>query len=99
MAGGLPVFGICPTSRSECSLRLAVDAWAAFRVDVEKACRAALASQMPKAKIIVDPFGTESYGVAIARGVPKGGKTVREIVCVYDKKTQRPEVTGELPLR
>lgn len=71
------------------------DAWQAFRDDVRKACETAVAGRLRKPVVSVDPFGSESYGVAIARGDSTDAKAPRAIVCVYDKRAKRLETSGE----
>lgn len=71
-------------------------AWKAFAVDVETKCRAAIGKILKSPKIEVDPFGSESYGVAIGRGMVIGGDSRRAIVCIYDKKSKSVEISGEL---
>ena len=71
-------------------------AWKAFAADVETKCRAAIGKILNSPKIEVDPFGSESYGVAIGRGVVIGGDSRRAIVCIYDKKSKSVEISGEL---
>ncbi len=70
--------------------------WKAFAADVETKCRAAMAKVLKSPKIEVDPFGSESYGVAIGRGMVIGGASRRAIVCIYDKKSKSVEISGEL---
>jgi hypothetical protein len=71
------------------------DAWKAFRENVRNACGKAVAGRLKDAKIDVDPFGSESYGVAIARGVSTDAKAPRAIVCIYDKRSKAAEASGE----
>jgi hypothetical protein len=73
------------------------DAWKEFRANVQKGCEAAVGDRLVKPAYTVDPFGTESYGVAIARGPSKFDKSPHVIVCVFDKKTLKTEATEELP--
>jgi hypothetical protein len=73
------------------------DAWKEFRADVLKGCEAAVGDSLVKPTYTVDPFGTETYGVALARGPSKYDKASHVIVCVFDKKTKKTEATQELP--
>ena len=73
------------------------DAWAAFRADVETACLKAAEPLFQSAAAIVDPFGSESYGLALIKGKAKGAETEISAICVYDKKTKAAEIGGELP--
>ena len=60
--------------------------------DVERACLA-LAVSLDKPKVFVNPFGTESYGVAMLIGAEKGGGD-ETYACVYEKRTKRAELSG-----
>lgn len=66
------------------------DAWAQFAAEVETACLAATADMLADATAVVDPFGSQSYGLAIVSG------EAASIVCVFDKQTKAVEVGGEL---
>ena len=73
------------------------DAWKAFGKDVEKACKTATNSSIKNAKVTVDPFGSESYGLAIVHGQSvHNKKTKLNIICVYDKKNKTVEIGSEL---
>ena len=74
------------------------DAWEAFRQDVTKACIAATKGQIKKPKLTVDPFGSDSYGLALVQGQSAHSKEVLSIICVYDKKSKKTEISGELTL-
>jgi hypothetical protein len=67
------------------------EAWEEFRIDVERACLA-LAVSLDRPKVIVNPFGTESYGVAMLIGDEKGGGET--YACVYEKRTKRAELSA-----
>lgn len=72
------------------------DAWAEFAAKVETKCLTAAAGMLEKPVIAVDPFGTESYGVAVLTGKPKGAKGSVSYLCVMDKKTETAEIGSEL---
>ena len=74
------------------------DAWEQFRADVEAACLKAAEPMVETAKATVDPFGSESYGLALVNGKAKGAEADVSLICVYDKKTKTVEVGGELPV-
>ena len=73
------------------------DVWAAFRADVEAACLKAAEPLFQSATAVVDPFGSESCGLALVKGKAKGAETEISAICVYDKKTRAVEIGGELP--
>ena len=58
---------------------------------MERACLA-LAVSLDQPKVFVNPFGTESYGVAMLIGAEKGGGET--YACVYEKRTKRAELSG-----
>lgn len=61
------------------------DAWDEFRANVAESCRSAL-NLDPDAEILVEAFGSESFGFAVAEG-EEG-----PMVCVYDKQTGATEI-------
>jgi hypothetical protein len=73
------------------------DAWDTFRQDVTTKCTALAEGLIEQPKVVVDPFGTESYGVAILSGKAAGADATVSAICVYDKKSQTAEIGGELP--
>ncbi len=74
-------------------------AWLEFRASVQKSCEKAVAGRLDQVTVEVDPFGSESYGVALARGVSRDAKAPRVIVCIYDKRSKRAEASGEFTPR
>ena len=78
------------------------DAWAEFRQDVEAKCLQAAKGDSglftADARATVDPFGSESFGLALIEGPARGAEdlTIRAI-CVYDKQGRTVEMGGELP--
>lgn len=73
------------------------DAWEAFRKDVADKCLAAAKDLFAAPAATVDPFGSQSYGLALIHGKAKGADADIAAICVYDKKTQQVEIGGELP--
>jgi hypothetical protein len=73
------------------------DAWDAFRQEVAAACIAAAARLIENAAADVDPFGSESYGLALVHGKAKGSDSEIRAICVFDKKTKAVELGGGLP--
>ena len=64
------------------------DAWNEFRAEVRSACLAAGQAQgMANPTIVVHPFGTQSYGIAVLR---QGDERK---ICVFDKQTKAVELT------
>lgn len=69
------------------------EAWEEFRRDVERQCTALADAQgIRGAAVSVDPYGTESYGVAIIIG--GDGQRQNLYVCVYDKRSQQAELSS-----
>ena len=73
--GSFVVLAACATASSP-------DAWEAFRQQVNDACIAAAGFDAPEVR--VDPFGTESYGLASVTGLAEDG-TERTVICVVRK--------------
>lgn len=72
------------------------DAWDDFAKDVAAKCTTLAEGRIEKPQVVVDPFGTESYGVAILTGKAFGAEAVVSSICVYDKKAKTAEIGGEL---
>jgi hypothetical protein len=73
------------------------DAWEAFRDEVKAACLEAAKPLFEAAVADVDPFGSESYGLALVHGKAKGADAEIRAICVFDKKSKKAEIGGELP--
>ena len=73
------------------------DAWEAFREEVKAACLKAAKPLFETAAADIDPFGSESYGLALVHGKAKGADTEIKAICVFDKKSKKVEIGGELP--
>ncbi len=74
------------------------DAWAEFRQDVETKCLEAARPMFETAGATVDPFGSESYGLALIEGKAVGADAQIASICVYDKREKTVEIGGELAL-
>ncbi|WP_117190588.1 hypothetical protein [Rhizobium terrae] len=72
------------------------DAWSGFRAEVSKACIAAAKGLIQNGKALVDPFGSENYGLAVVSGRAAGAKATVSTICVFDKKTKKAEIGGEI---
>lgn len=76
------------------------DAWTAFRANVTTACTAQARKLYANPLVVVDPFGSESYGVALVYArtpLPRNStpdNSLTTVVCVYDKKTHKAELSG-----
>lgn len=71
------------------------DAWAILAAEVEESCLDATKDVFSDAKAVVDPFGSESFGLAVVSGTTSGG-TSASIICVFDKQSKVVEIGGEL---
>ena len=72
------------------------DAWEGFAVQVAAACQALAVERLEAPAVVVDPFGSENYGLALVHGKPKGGDGRVTYICVFDKKTRIVELGSEL---
>lgn len=74
-------------------------AWEEFRATVEETCQNAAEGLLEAPEIVVDPFGSESYGIAVLTGRDVGGDgDLLNVVCVVDKTTGAAELSGSLNL-
>ncbi len=72
------------------------DAWATFQKDVSKACITAAKGLIEKGRAVVDPYGSEHYGLAVVSGKAVGAKARISTICVYDKAKKMAEIGGEI---
>ena len=93
----LAAIALALISLSSPTLASSSDAWDALAKDVAAKCTVLAEGRIEQPKVVVDPFGTESYGVAILTGKAVGADAVVSSICVYDKKNQTAEIGGELP--
>lgn len=72
------------------------EAWEEFGDDVRAASEVLVEDIILKPEIYVDPFGSESYGMAVIHGFDRS--TLAEVVyiAVYDKATGGIEISGEI---
>ncbi|WP_103174153.1 hypothetical protein [Paracoccus sp. SY] len=73
------------------------DAWSDFATEVESACLAATKGSISEGSAVVDPFGSESYGLAIVSGVTPDDAAV-SMICIVDKESRAVEIGGELEI-
>ncbi|MGE6743399.1 hypothetical protein ACQKGC_24300 [Allorhizobium pseudoryzae] len=71
------------------------DAWAEFGKAVSTACVKAAAGQIEKPRAVVDPYGSDHFGLALVTGKAKGAKQTISLICVYDKQTKTVELGSE----
>ncbi|MCF6370381.1 hypothetical protein [Rhizobium halophilum] len=72
------------------------DAWAQFARTVEEKCLAAAADMIEAPRAVVDPFGSERFGLAILTGKAKGADATISHICVMDKQSETVELGSEL---
>jgi hypothetical protein len=83
-------------SGCQAGLTATPEAWQAFRAEVASACVLAAGDELVNPVVTVDPFGSDSYGLAVLCGpAAHDGKIVYRI-CVLDKRTRHVELGGEL---
>ena len=74
------------------------DAWEDFRAAVEAGCLQASAGVLDDPVAVVDPFGSQHYGLAVLTGNEAGTKVAKSVICVYDKQDLTAEIGGPLDL-
>lgn len=72
-------------------------AWEDFAKNVSAKCLKAAEGSIEKPSIVVDPFGTQSYGVAILNGKAAGADATVSYLCVYDKQDKTAQIGSEIP--
>jgi hypothetical protein len=72
------------------------DAWKEFARTVEQKCLAAVAETIEAPQAVVDPFGSERFGLAVITGKAKGADANVSHICVMDKQSETVELGGEL---
>ena len=72
------------------------DAWVEFQMQVSVQCLKAVGKKVQKAAIIIDPYGSDSFGIAIISGASPGAATKIGYVCIYNKQTKKTEIGTEL---
>ena len=65
-------------------------AWEEFRAKVEESCAALVGDD---AQIDVNPFGSESYGVAMVTTL-QADATQEQMVCIFDKQSGVAEISA-----
>ncbi len=68
------------------------EAWEDFRKDVREKMDKAVKQKFGSYGLIVEPDGTESYGVAIATGTSVQDKKPLTVIGIYNKKTKKLEI-------
>lgn len=71
------------------------DAWEEFRLNVKTSCEMEIKKSVDIDTLKIDPYGTESFGVAIATGKSKETKENVSAVCIFDKVSEKVQVTSE----
>jgi hypothetical protein len=75
---------------------------ATLKSDVSKACTTLSKSRFADPIVLVDAFGSASYGIAQIYGRPQSPKGLAQLpglstaICVFDKKTKKAELSGEI---
>lgn len=72
------------------------DAWAEFREKIHTACLS-LVQEEGTVSIEVNPFGTESYGVALITVASASGE--ERMACVYDKAAESAELSAPFDVK
>lgn len=72
------------------------EAWGKFQTDVSRACITAAKGLIEKGKTVVDPYGSDHYGLAVVTGKAIGAKAKISTICVYDKQKKTAEIGGEI---
>lgn len=74
------------------------DAWDQFRAEIRTQALAAVSDALADPVVVVDTYGSDSYGAAFVIGRDKQDDTTRIFFYVYDKKSKKGELTNGLAL-
>ena len=72
------------------------DAWVEFGKQVSAQCLKAVGKTVQKPAILIDPYGSDSFGIAIISGTSPGSDTKIGYVCIYNKQSKKTELGSEL---
>ncbi len=89
-------FSFLSISFSAPSFAASDEAWKAFQDEVRNACLEAAGESLDGAKALVDPFGSETFGLALVGGKSKWSDDRLGMICVFNKQTKTVELSGEL---
>jgi hypothetical protein len=67
-----------------------------FASEVEQKCTDVAGGDFRRPQVVVDPSGTQSYGVAIIMGRSKELRGRAAVICVVDRKTGKVELGSPL---
>jgi hypothetical protein len=90
----LPLAALITTTPA---LAASEEAWLAFRQDVSDKCLALATQAMSEVEIRVDPFGTETHGVALITGLEDGASAPTSRICIMSKVGGLAELGNPLP--
>ena len=71
------------------------EAWIELAANVKKNCLAKVTKLDSPPEIIIDPYGSESFGLAVITGKSYGQNV--SYICTMDKRTLETEIGTELP--
>lgn len=71
------------------------DAWEEFRYNVSTACTIIAKETLSDIQLNVDPFGSESQGIAVVFGESHQTKAPMIYVCLYDKRSRQASLFAE----
>ena len=70
-------------------------AWDEFRAGIRAKCVAAAKRHLTRGiHVRVDPFGSESYGLALVTGYERHSTTPSQYLCVVGKRSGKAEIGG-----
>jgi hypothetical protein len=68
----------------------------AVKAEISDRCLAATKAIFRKPRIVVDPAGSQRFGLAILFGKSQASDERASLICVYDKQTKTVELGGEI---
>ncbi|MCW8327214.1 hypothetical protein MD588_00170 [Photobacterium sp. SDRW27] len=72
------------------------DAWQQFEDELKTQCSILFDREFSRYQIHVDPYGSDSYGIAFAKGKLRSSSGLRapqsSMICIYNKQSHKAEV-------
>lgn len=72
------------------------EAWQELEDAIKAQCSILFDREFSRYQLHIDPYGSESYGIAFAKGKLRSSSGLRapksSMICIYDKRSRRAEI-------
>ena len=97
MKFGIQPFAVIIVIFSNAVLASSDEAWQDFEDDVRQQCSILFDREFSRYQLHVDHYGSESYGIAFAKGKLRSSSGLRapnlSMICIYDKRSRQAEIS------